>query len=79
MSDIIPGCMKTPDWSVSTLGRECTTVYSEILLIYLNQSSETCLIYYTWLHGDTRLECLTLDRECEFVQGFYSFTYYAFH
>jgi hypothetical protein len=23
MSDIIPGCMKTLDWSVETLDREC--------------------------------------------------------
>jgi hypothetical protein len=23
MSDIIPGCMKTLDWSVETLEREC--------------------------------------------------------
>ena len=23
MSDIIPGCMGTLDWSVETLGREC--------------------------------------------------------
>jgi hypothetical protein len=23
MSDIIPGCMKTLDWSIGTLDREC--------------------------------------------------------
>ena len=43
MSDIIPGCMKTLDWSVETLDRECKLVRG---LQSLNQSRETCLILY---------------------------------
>jgi hypothetical protein len=44
MCDIIPGCMKTLDWSVKRW--VVNVICSGIAFIYLNQSSETCLILY---------------------------------
>jgi hypothetical protein len=33
MSDIMPGCMKTLDWSVETLDRECNLFMDYIHLL----------------------------------------------